>query len=259
MSKTARPGKLASTLERGMRVLSLFRENHHPLSLSEIAVRAGLERSAAQRLSYTLHSLGYLERDESTRRYRPGMRMLDLAYAYLIHDRLLERATPMLVEASRALGTTVNLSVLDGHEIIYKARIPHSSLAYDATLIGVRQPAVVTAAGLVIFAFLPDSVLEETLAQGMPAPVTPSTLRDPELVRARVARAREDGYTISMDQLLVQEIVVAAPILGPGRSAIAAVSMPVYKPDWDEERAREEIVPVITETTRTISSAFLHL
>ncbi|WP_158192529.1 IclR family transcriptional regulator [Stappia indica] len=254
MTEQTRPPVLASTLERGMRVLALFRDHHVALSLTEIAEAAGLEKSAAQRLTYTLHALGYLDRDDKTRRYRPGLRMLDLAYAFLIHDRLLERALPRMIEVSRTLRTTVNLGVLDGHEVVYKARIPHTSLAYDTTLIGVRQPAAVTAVGQVIAAFSPPEVLERMMEPGLPEPVTPFTCQDPQVVRARVAQAQRDGYVITNQQIMLQEIVIAAPVIGANRQAVAAISMPVYIPEWSEERVLRELVPAITDASRTISS-----
>lgn len=258
MESAARPQVFASTLEKGLRVLLLFRENQGPLSLTEIARNAGLEKSAAQRLTYTLHLLGYLERDEQTRRYRPGLRMLDLAYAYLIHDRLLERALPRMIETSRSLDATVNLGILDGLQIVYKARIPRSSQSYDGTLIGVRQPAAVTAIGQVIAAFSRDEVLESLLAQPLPAPHTPFTCQDPAVVRGRVRQAKRDGFVVSVQQLMLQELVVAAPVLGPSREAIAAVSIHVYMPEWDEQRVRRELVPVVTEAARAISSTVAH-
>lgn len=259
MADAAQPTVLASTLERGMRVLALFRIHLTPLSLSEIAEMAGLEKSAAQRLTYTLHALGYLERDAKTRRYRPGLKMLDLAYAYLIHDRLLERALPHMIELSRKMRTTVNLAVLDGREVIYKARIPRSSLSYDAALIGVRQPAMATGIGLVIAAFSPPELAEALLAEPLPAPQTPFTCQDPAQIRARVDQARHDGFTVTSQQIMLQEIVVSAPVFGPQRQAVAGISMPVYMPDWSEERARAELVPPLTEAARTISTSVARL
>jgi IclR family pca regulon transcriptional regulator len=242
-----------------MRVLALFRTHLTPLSLSEITELAGLEKSAAQRLTYTLHALGYLERDEKTRRYRPGLRILDLAYAYLIHDRLLERALPHMIELSRKMRTTVNLAVLDGYEVIYKARIPRSSLSYDAALIGVRQPALMTGIGQVIAAFSPPEVIAGLLTQPLPAPQTPFTCQDPALIRTRVEQARHDGFIISSQQIMLQEVVVSAPVFGPNRVAVAGISMPVYMPDWTEERVRAELVQPLTEATRTISTSVARL
>ncbi len=243
------------TLEKGMRIIELFRGVHTPLGLSDIARRTGLEKSAVQRLCHTLFKLGFLDRDDDTRRYRPGMRMLEMAFAYLIQDRLVELAMPRLIEIARAFGTTVNLSVLDGAHIVYKTRIPHARQAYDTTLIGVRQPALNTASGLVMLAFRPPEELEAVLASWQPTAITPYTTTDPERIRAQVAAARRDGYTITSNQLMLQELGVAAPVLGDAGIAVAAVSMPVYMPEWTVERVRDELITVVTETARSVSSA----
>lgn len=103
------------------------------------------------------------------------------------------------------------------------------------------------------------------LAEGEPTPevldpagidriVTAFTCLDEAEMRARVAQARRDGFVISNQQLMLQELVVAAAVIGPDRKAIAAISMPVYMPEWNGARVREELVPVITETARAISS-----
>lgn len=245
-----------STLEKGLRIVELFRTVHTPLGLSEIVRRTGLEKSAAQRLCHTLAKLGFLERDEETRRFRPGMRMLEMAFAYLIQDRLVELAMPRLIEASRRFNSTVNLSVLNGDHIVYKTRIPHASQSYDTTLIGVRQPALSSAAGLVMLAFRPESEREDLLARWQPVAITPHTTTDPDRIRAQIAQVVRDGYTITSGQLMPQEIVVAAPVLGVDGAAVAAVSMPVYRPDWTPKRVQEELVSVVTETARSVSSAF---
>lgn len=117
-----------------------------------------------------------------------------------------------------------------------------------------RQPAAVTAVGQVIAAFSPPEALETMLAPGLPEPVTPFTCQDPQIVRARVAQAQRDGYVIWVQQIMVQEIVIAAPVIGANRQAVAAISMPVYLPERDEERVRRELVPAITDASRTISS-----
>lgn len=244
------------TLEKGMRVIELFRSVHTPLGLIDIARRTDLEKSAAQRLCHTLFKLGFLERDNDTRRYRPGMRMLEMAFTYLIQDRLVELALPRLIEVARTFDTTVNLSVLDGAHIVYKTRIPHPRQAYDTTLIGARRPALNTAAGLSMLAFRPAEDLEAVLDAWQPTAITPHTTMDPDIIRAQVAAARQDGYTITKNQLMLQELGVAAPVLGEAGTAVAAVSMPVYMPEWSMERIHEELISVVMETARSVSSAY---
>ena len=70
-----------SSLEKGFRVLEAFREAPGDLGLTEIALRTGLDKSAAQRFTNTLYQLGYLEKDPRSRRYRPAARLMEHADA----------------------------------------------------------------------------------------------------------------------------------------------------------------------------------
>ena len=55
LSKREQNTLFVGSLEKGMRVLAAFDHNHTAMGLTELAERTGLEKSAAQRLSNTLH------------------------------------------------------------------------------------------------------------------------------------------------------------------------------------------------------------
>ncbi len=246
------------SVEKAFQVLFAFRRGQREmglrdLGLSEIAELSGLDKSAAQRFTNTLKLLGFIDQDRHTRRYRPAIRLLDLAYTYLVSDALAENAMPRLIEASRVHGTTVNLCKLSGTDILYVIRIPHEKAAYRTTLPGRRVPAFCTASGIVMLAFRPQEEVEAILAGSEMKPVTEWTITDPKEVRARIEAAHHDGFAICAQQMVAQEISTAAPILdGEGRS-IGAVQIPVYMPRWTIEAVREKIVPLATETARLIS------
>src|SRR5690625_2272950 len=83
-----------NSVERAMRVLKVFTDKTPELSLSQIASRANLNTSAAQRFTFTLQELGYLVRDPLSKAFRLSPKMLDFAYNYLSSDELVNRATP---------------------------------------------------------------------------------------------------------------------------------------------------------------------
>ena len=82
----AEPGKRAPTaqdragplfvqsVEKALNVLSAFHHADGPLTLSDIAERAAIDRSAAQRMVHTLRALSYVERDVDGHGFVPGVR-----------------------------------------------------------------------------------------------------------------------------------------------------------------------------------------
>ena len=246
-----------SSLEKGFRVLEAFREAPGDLGLTEIALRTGLDKSAAQRFTNTLYQLGYLEKDPRSRRYRPAARLMDLSYTFLHQNRLAEIALVRLIDASKVYGTTVNLCEMIDTDIIYTVRIPHSRASYPATVPGRRMPASSTSGGTAILAFRPVDEIMSMIAASERCALTPNTITDVDAIMRRIDEAREQGYGFGVGQALRQEISVAAPVLDSRGYAVAAVQVPVYLPQWSAEEARAKIAPLVMETARSISGVLV--
>lgn len=250
-----------ASVEKGFRVLQAVRQaqreyGRNDVSLTEIARLSGLDKSAAQRFSNTMVQLGYLEKDAQTRRYSPGVELLELGYSYLVSSRLSEMATSRMITASNVYGTTVNLCIQHGPHVVYIVRIPKENAPFRATLIGRRVPMCSASSGIVMLAGRSDEEIEAALAQSEFKAITEWTITDPKLVRARISAARKNGYDVGSQQSLPHEISTAAPVLNSEGKAIAALQIPVYMPNWNEAMVEEKIVPLVIETARAISGSF---
>ncbi len=240
------------TLSKGLRLLRAFDESHTSLSLTELVALTGLEKSAVQRLAHTLHVEGMLDKDPATRRFRPSHAWLELAYAYYWSDPLIARAMPKLVELSRSIGETVNLAQISGDHIIYVLRLPNQRTHFAASIVGRRLPAIATAAGRVMLATWPQAEWEAATNEWPVHVVTPRTVTDRDAIRQDIADAVRNGYTITSNQMILNEISVAAPIRGIDGRALAAVQVSVSAHSFDVERVKQEILPLLQETANGI-------
>lgn len=250
-----------SSVEKAFQVLKAFRAGQRDLglrdlSLAQISEISGLDKSASQRFTNTLVELGYLDKDPKTRRYRPAVGLTDFYYTYMVSNGLAEIAMPRLIEASQVYRTTVNLCEPVGTEINYTIRVPSQKSSFRATLPGRRMPMFCTAAGTVILANRSKAEAAEILAASDLRKITEWTITDLDKVRERIAKARLDGYCISVQQSLPHEISTAAPVLDSEGRAFAAVQVPVYMPEWTVELVEEKIVPLVIETARAISGSY---
>jgi IclR family pca regulon transcriptional regulator len=249
-----------SSVEKGFEVLNALRLGQsqlgqRDLSLSQIAQLANMDKSSAQRFTNTLVALGYISKDPVTRRYRPAVKLADLYYTYLISNRLAEIAMPRLIEASKVYGTTISIGELSGTDIIYTVRIPHEKASYNATIPGRRRPAFCTAAGTVILAQMSEDEREQVLSDSNLEPITDKTIYDLDEIRARIEKARDSRYDVGVDQCLVNEISTATPVFNSEGQVVAAVQIPVYRPQWSVEEVHKKIVPLAIETALTISGS----
>ena len=70
------------SIEKGFAVIELFKTVENELSLSEISKLTGYGISGTQRLLYTLEKLGYIEKNQRTKKYTPGIKTLKLGFTY---------------------------------------------------------------------------------------------------------------------------------------------------------------------------------
>jgi IclR family transcriptional regulator, pca regulon regulatory protein len=243
------------SVEKGLQVLRAFYNRPRPLSLTDVSDLTGMSRSSAQRFLYTLKALGYLRQDVETRRYTLSPRVLDFGFAYLRNDALVETAFPYLLEASKRTRETVNLTELDGAEVIYVSRFPsRNGISVDIVL-GARLPVYCTAPGRIMLAHMDEAAARRLLARSVIMARTPYTEINPERILSQAEEARRRGYAVSNQETFVGDISVAAPVRDHRGQVTAAVNVAVPHPRWSVVTAEEQLAPVVVETARAISKA----
>ncbi len=242
-----------ASLEKGLRVLEVFRNQRENLGITDIAHATGFDKSTAQRFTTTLHRLGYLNRDERTRRYSPSIRLMDLAFTYSHQDRLAEIARPRLIEAGKRYNTSVNLCVLEGTDIIYTLCIPNQTASFMMTLSGRRAPALCLAEGICIIAFRRSDEIKAIVGASEITRFTEDTIINRSAIMRWIADAHSKGYGIGKGQISSDEISVAAPILDSTGVAFAAVQIPVFQPNWNLSDVESNLAPLVLDTARSLS------
>ena len=254
MPKEKQDTLFVGSLDKGLRVLSLFNEHHTVLGLTEIAELTGLDKSAAQRLTHTLAALGYLSKDPETRRYAVTVRALDLAHGFLSADPLTNAGLLHLIDTREACGETINMGRLEGTDFIYTARLPARRANVASALVGRRQPAYCASGGRAMMSRMsPDDVARLLDARSLAA-LTPMTLTDRDQVLERIDQARREGFAATDQEVLMGELAVSAAITDRDGRPIGAVQGSVSTASWTLDRVRAELAPKVMEAARLISA-----
>ncbi|WP_283193269.1 IclR family transcriptional regulator [Rhizobium sp. AN80A] len=210
---------------RAVAVLSVFELAPKPLSLSEIAQMAGLDRSAAQRIVHTLVQLGMIVRDAHDTGYLPGKRILTMAYSGLRLNPICQKVTPALLELRRRADVRVDMSFWDDTRIIYAIRMPSEHELFVGTLTGHSVPVYCTSGGIAILARLPDEEIADIFARSDTTPFTPDTYTTLDQVMKAVEETRVRGHSISNRQLQRHEVAIAVAIMGEGKRPVGAITL----------------------------------
>lgn len=164
------------SLERGLAVIKAFDGEHPRLTLSDVARRKNLTRAAARRFLLTLVELGYVHSDGKEFSLRPSV--LDLGAAYLGSMGLADVALPHMETLVAAVQESSSMSVLDGRDVIYVARVPTRQRIMTVSIaVGTRFPAYATSMGRVLLAHVPAVTLDEYLASAELTQHTDNTIR----------------------------------------------------------------------------------
>ncbi len=240
------------SVNRAFAIMELFDERRPALSVSEIAELTALNRSTCYRFCQTLKAIGYLEEVER-RRFRPGLKAISLARAALSSRELPELALPYLRELQRTVGEAVNMSLLDGTDVVYVARILSDHLITLRLYVGSRLPAYATSMGRAILAFLPEKESEAILDKSELLAITEHTITDRRRLKAELQRIRARGYAINDQEMAIGLRGVAAPIMSSTGRPVAAINLSIPRPLGPTE-IETSLAPRLLETAAAISA-----
>lgn len=143
-----RGADFVDALAKGLQILAAF-ERAAALSNGELADLTGFPKATVSRLTGTLVTLGYLQRDEDLRKYVIGSRVLGIGATLQRHMRLQRTARPLMQRLADVLDLSVVLGTRDGAGVLLLevARPPRNRLTVNSD-IGSCVPLVSTAMGM---------------------------------------------------------------------------------------------------------------
>lgn len=229
------------SLARGLAVIRCFDHTHQRRTLSDVARATDLTRATARRFLLTLVELGYVATDGSTFWLTP--RILELGYSYLSSLSLPEVAQPHLEKLSQRVHESTSVSILDGDDIVYVARVPVSRIMTVGITIGTRFPAYATSMGRVLLAGLTDEELDAYLRRIDIQPLTDHAIGTPEDLRAAILSVRENDYCVLDQELEAGLRSMAAPIRDTAGRTVAAVNISTHAARYRLDDLYTDLIP----------------
>jgi IclR family pca regulon transcriptional regulator len=240
------------SMAKGMRVLELFNEHVTPLSIGDIADHTQMGRSAAQRYVYTLHQLGYLNKDAESKRYFPALKLLSLVRGMHRHHSQRELAYPLLQSLAAQTLETVSWVELDGDDVVVLQNIPGAHITAINLPVGSRFPALTSSSGQVLLSHAPQAQLAAMLDALAPAVRSRFGTRSNAEVLAIFREAAENGYSFTEKNFSEDGVSVSVPVTDAGR-IVAAINVSTVHTRFDLAKAHKVILPKLEQAAREAS------
>lgn len=248
----------SQSLERGLAILGAFTPDSPALGISELAQRLGLTRSTTHRYVATLAKLRYLDQDETTRKYRLGIRVLDLGFSVLGSLGLREIAAPHLQRLTATSGHTSNLAIRDDTDVILIDRIRgrpgryhHLEFSLHA---GSRIPSYCSATGKALLAFLAQPDLDDVLDRIEFLPRGPRSLASRAALTAELCQVRRTGIALNDNELDSGLRSIAVPVRSRAGTVVAAINLAFPWSPVAMSELTDQFGPMLQAAARQISS-----
>ncbi|MCX7779518.1 MAG: IclR family transcriptional regulator [Negativicutes bacterium] len=236
---------LVKSASRTLDIIEFIVKSPKPPSFTLIQQATDIPKSS---LSYLLQELlqnDYLDYDQETRVYYPGIKLIQIGAVCINNTNMSREISLGVKRLSEELGETAHAGILDGRHIVYIAKCQGSKDLSIVTTIGHRLPAHATAIGKMLLSGLEQGEVQARLGQVKLERYTDKTITDHAALNAALAAIRRQGYAIDDQEIIPGGVCVAAPIVDKNNRTVAAMSATLAA-----VRVTEETLPEIINKVR---------
>lgn len=238
------------SVERAFAVLQSL--SRGTAGVSEIADRTGLPKSTVSRLLGTLVEVGAVEQSEVLGVYGLGELLIDLSSSASPGTNLVSMARPLLVELVDDIEEAAGLGMLEGTDVYYLDQVDGDHQVQVRDWTGESVAAHVVSSGLVLMAFAPRDAQAAFLIGPLES-WTPNSITDTALLAHRLDDVRRAGFAWVYEEMSEGLNSVAAPVVNPAGTVIAAVHAhgPSYR--FPAPGAAAAVAARVVETAQRVS------
>ena len=237
-------------IARAAAILRALENEALGLSLGQIAERVGLARSTVQRIIAALDVEKLVIQASPTGRMRLGPTILRLASS--VRTDFAALARPLLVELSKQLGETVDLSIIKKDQAVFIDQVTGPHRLRTVSVVGESYPLYCTANGKAYLAELDDEQIALLMGRKYHRR-TKQTLTTFAQLIADLRSARQTGVAYDREEHASGICTVAVAAQDPFGS-IFALSVPV--PTQRFALLKGEIEQALMEISAELKSEF---
>jgi DNA-binding IclR family transcriptional regulator len=235
------------SVDRAVRIL-LALQGARTMSLGEIATSLALPPSTVHGIVRTLVAHGMVAQESATGRYRLGPATLRLGNVYLDTLELRTRVAPWAEDLARRTGCAVRTGVLLLADVVVVHHEPRPDGSRQMPEVGIEIPAHACALGKALLAFTPDAEDPAPAGAGTRRSMTGETVTDPAQLGSQLALVRATGIATEVEEAVLGECGVAAPLGAAGGEVTGAIGLVVPATDWP-------LPPVAVDALRSAARA----
>ncbi len=240
-------------LERALSVLETLSQQRTGLTAAELVDALTVPKNSIFRITMTLLNLGYLRRNEATKRFSLSPKLISLGYAAVAPPNLREASIEAMKSLRDLTRETVLLGTLVDDEGVVLEQVASPEPIKFLVDAGTRFPLHTSAPGKVILAFLPEFERESILRRLELTRFNERTITTREALMDDLKAAYGAGFAVDRAEEIDGVHCLSAPILDHRGHPVAAlwVTGPSFRLT---EKHFPEIALLVMEHAKQISN-----
>lgn len=244
----------SKSLEKGLRVLSLFDHNNKVLTQSEIARKLDMNMTSTYRYINTLVEMGYLVKNEKNKQICPSAQCLVLCNNLFRATGHLKMIRQVVDQVHRQHNISIEVAFAVGNSLvrIYN-REAEETFTYslpDST----ENSLHTTALGKAFLSTFPEDQLSERIRSMELAARTNKSITDRDALFTDILTAKTSLFATTDEEYLPGLLAIAAPIYDPvSGSGVGAVSFDFSTMQHSSSEIQEKYSELVKETANKLS------
>ena len=222
------------------------------MGVVELAGQLDLPKATVHGILRTLQSVGFVEQDAGSGKYQLGAALLHMGSSYLDGNELRTRALNWSDSLAARSGESVRIGTLHEGQVLVVHHVFRPDDSRQALEVGALLPGHATAMGKVLLA-ANRYATEGLIASGLPA-FTAATVTEGDVLAAELEHVLDRGWAADVQELVVGEASVAAPIHDRRGVVVGAIGIsgPIERL-LEGGAPRNDLVSYVREAARAVS------
>ncbi|MCF6178644.1 MAG: IclR family transcriptional regulator [Geopsychrobacter sp.] len=140
------------SVDNALDVLEALCEEGEEVRISQLSQRLGMNKTSIFRLLATFENRGYVEKEQSSGKYKLGISAYEMGQKFLSRMGLLRKAKPVIERLARECNEALYLAVPRGDDVLMLDMVDTLQQVKIIPLVGNRYPITASSAGQVILA-----------------------------------------------------------------------------------------------------------
>lgn len=254
MSETNKSGKTVGAVERAFSVIASLRETG-AMTVSELARTMDIPTSTAHVHLKTLHSLGYVVKEDGA--YRLSFRFLRDGGTVRQRRHIYRSGREEIDALATETGEVANLGVEENGQRVLLYQSEGSEAVYDNAPTGEYTNMHWTALGKSLLAHLPPTRVDEIIETHGLTVTTKRTIATREELSAELDAIRDRGYALEDEERRTGIRSVAVPLRVDDRT-IGAISIAGPKNRLNDERIDDVLLEELYDAANVITVRYAY-